>query len=182
MLGKEKSSTSKKAFLQGALGGQLLGTARVFFLLFGVMGMLAFWSSTRPIPEAIATLRNFEMPDSVENAHHYLAHNSQPAISRFTIDVADVNQLLDSFEDDSLESCLVEYLEKSYMPDFTPSTEFDWWNPQDAIEYEGADCWRNYNSGRTRYVLLLIDYSVIGEASFYFEQYYIVDGERVGFK
>jgi hypothetical protein len=179
---KRKFSTGSQPLTQSYLGGQVISNFR-FVLLFMVLGsLLLFYTASRPMAEDIQRMFSLKLPATSYNINLFNEiHDETLRLASFSIkdNDTDLSLVLDSLYEDEAGECLIDALEYDYMPDFVVTERYDWWQPHKAKYFEGAWCYLEFDSGRSSHDYLLIDYSIDGQITFYFQHFTIAaDGYR----
>lgn len=170
-------------FSQTAVGGMIISTVRLLILFLGLMGLLMFPFYSRPYPERIETMFHIDLPENARNLGWFnYSWDGYVTLARFTVDQADLPAALTPTGDPDccrFTQCLSQPFRKHHMPDFYRDDSLTWWQPFTATEYEGLSCNRTPRSGLAPNQLIMVDFSVPGEATVYIEEYSVdADGHR----
>lgn len=161
---------------QSAAGGYWISLLRTLLILFGFYGMVMFWINSRPLPDRIATMFDITLPAGARNFGWFdYTWNGYVTLAKFTVDLPDLERTLGSAEGE----CVSEPRQAGYMPDFYVDENLKWWKPFEAVEFDGASCYRYNPNGLAPNYHVMVDYSLPGEATVYIEKYSVdAEGRR----
>lgn len=158
---------------QSLAGVQILTALHYLPLIFAIFALFQLWMNSRTLLDRIETMHNLDLPDNVRNLGWYdYTWNGYVFLIKFTVDVDDLETALHS-SGWTVRDCLERAREAGFMPDFYTDPALDWWQPFNATSFDGVTCTAYNPKGLAPNYNLMVDYSIPGEATVYFEEYSI---------
>lgn len=144
-----------------------------FLILFiGMFGILLLMSANYSLPERIEIGFTIRLPDNARNFGWYDGGgNEHITLAKFTVGIHDLEPTLGSVKA-RINRCISEPRTDGYMPDFYTDSAIEWWwQPFSATQFDGLSCRQTNETNSTTEFLVMVDYSVAGEATVYIERH-----------
>lgn len=171
------------AFGQHTGGAEIFAALRYLLLVFGIFALFQLQFISRPLVERIETKFKFDLPEDVQDVGWYdYSWDGYVNLIKFTVNAEELEATLHSSLDTGVwevEGCLKREREAGFMPEFYTDPTLNWWQPFSATTFDGTSCYAYNPRGLAPNYHLMVDYSIPGEATVYFEQYSIdADNKR----